>query len=154
MTAGFIPHILIAGLGNYPLPLTRHSIGHLIIDALAARHSISLANDRAKGGLFGTAQVSIEDTPVSLSLFKSKSLMNVSGNMDDLRESEIGALMPSPRPLPDLLVVLTGMTVSYIHIQRSLPHRLASLHFPPSSPRSLGRACRYLSTLTLHAMYA
>ncbi|TFL02694.1 peptidyl-tRNA hydrolase [Pterulicium gracile] len=111
MTAGFIPHILIAGLGNYPLPLTRHSIGHLIIDALAARHSISLANDRAKGGLFGTAQVSIEDTPVSLSLFKSKSLMNVSG------PSIVSALRQSSK-LPSSLILVSD----------SLSHRVESLH--------------------------
>ena len=36
------PHFLVAGLGNIPLPNTRHSVGHLVVDSLAERLGITL----------------------------------------------------------------------------------------------------------------
>ncbi|KAF9449191.1 peptidyl-tRNA hydrolase [Macrolepiota fuliginosa MF-IS2] len=72
-----IAQLLVVGLGNLPLPLTRHSVGHLIVDSLASRLGISLASQ--KGGYVGHGHVYIGETPVSLTLFKSKSLMNISG---------------------------------------------------------------------------
>jgi len=77
MTISTTPHLLIAGLGNLPYPMTRHSIGQLVIDALATRLGIHMKSDR--GGYSGHGDVLIGNTPVNLTLFKSKSLMNVSG---------------------------------------------------------------------------
>ncbi|KAF8971122.1 peptidyl-tRNA hydrolase [Flammula alnicola] len=87
MTISTIPHLFIAGLGNLPFPLTRHShvrfrlklqsVGQLVIDALAQRLGIRLASGR--GGYSGQGSVLIGDTVVNLTLFKSKSLMNISG---------------------------------------------------------------------------
>jgi len=72
-----VPQILVVGLGNLPLPLTRHSVGHLIIDSLATHFGIRMVADR--DGYSGRGNVNIGENPVSLTLFKSKSLMNVSG---------------------------------------------------------------------------
>ncbi|KAF5370809.1 hypothetical protein D9758_002124 [Tetrapyrgos nigripes] len=72
-----IPQVFVAGLGNLPFPVTRHSLGQLVIDALADRLGIRMVSGRK--GFTGTGIVSIGETPVSLTLFKSKSFMNVSG---------------------------------------------------------------------------
>ncbi|KAM6502147.1 Peptidyl-tRNA hydrolase [Amanita muscaria] len=69
--------LLVVGLGNLPYPLTRHSVGHLVLDALALRLGIRLSPDRH--GYSGQGLVNIGETTVSLTLFKSKSLMNISG---------------------------------------------------------------------------
>ncbi|KAG6891577.1 hypothetical protein C0992_003604 [Termitomyces sp. T32_za158] len=72
-----IPKIFVVGLGNLPYPLTRHSVGQLIIDSLATRLGIILSAHRT--GFSGQGNVFVGGTMVSLHLFKSKSLMNVSG---------------------------------------------------------------------------
>jgi len=77
MTISTVPHLFIAGLGNLPYPLTRHSLGQLVIDALATRLGIQMKSDR--GGYSGHGNVLIGNTSVNLTLFKSKSLMNISG---------------------------------------------------------------------------
>lgn len=74
-----VPRLLIVGLGNLPMPLTRHSVGQLIVDSLSFRLGIPLVSNRSLGGLFGQKQVVVGDTEILLSLFKSKSLMNISG---------------------------------------------------------------------------
>ncbi|KZP16492.1 peptidyl-tRNA hydrolase [Athelia psychrophila] len=74
-----IPQILVVGLGNMPLPMTRHSVGHLIIDSLAARLGVTLASDRNMGGLVGRVETTLGDSLVSVTLFKPKPLMNISG---------------------------------------------------------------------------
>ncbi|KAJ3784184.1 peptidyl-tRNA hydrolase [Lentinula aff. detonsa] len=71
------PQILVAALGNLPMPLTRHSLGQYVLDALALRLGIRMSSDRK--GIVGRGNVTLGDTPVSLILYKSKSLMNVSG---------------------------------------------------------------------------
>ncbi|KAG7098380.1 hypothetical protein E1B28_000338 [Marasmius oreades] len=71
------PQLLVVGLGNLPLPGTRHSLGHLVVDALASRLGISLSTERK--GISGGGLVTIGKTPVQLTLFKSKSAMNISG---------------------------------------------------------------------------
>ncbi|KIY66485.1 peptidyl-tRNA hydrolase [Cylindrobasidium torrendii FP15055 ss-10] len=71
------PRLFIAGLGNLPFPSTRHSVGQLIVDALAARFGIQLSRDRR--GFTGSGYVIVGKTPVSLTLFKSRDLMNISG---------------------------------------------------------------------------
>ncbi|KAJ3982080.1 peptidyl-tRNA hydrolase [Lentinula detonsa] len=71
------PQILVAALGNLPMPLTRHSLGQYVLDALALRLGIRMLSDRK--GIVGRGYVTLGDTPVSLILYKSKSLMNVSG---------------------------------------------------------------------------
>jgi len=65
--------ILIAGLGNLPFPNTRHSVGHLIVDALASRFRITL------DGHTGRSRIVLGDSSVDLTLFKPKPLMNVTG---------------------------------------------------------------------------
>ncbi|KAE9399514.1 peptidyl-tRNA hydrolase [Gymnopus androsaceus JB14] len=72
-----IPQILVAGLGNLPMPSTRHSLGQHLIDALAQRLGIRMSSDRK--GIIGQGIVTLGETPVSLILYKSKSFMNVSG---------------------------------------------------------------------------
>ncbi|KAF9075316.1 peptidyl-tRNA hydrolase [Rhodocollybia butyracea] len=75
--AVLIPQILVAGLGNLPMPSTRHSLGQYVIDALASRLGIRMSTDRK--GIIGQGVVTLGDKPISLVLYKSKSFMNVSG---------------------------------------------------------------------------
>ncbi|KAK7472933.1 hypothetical protein VKT23_001038 [Stygiomarasmius scandens] len=72
-----VPQIFVAGLGNLSIPMTRHSLGQLVIDALATRLGIRMVPGRK--GITGHGIVTVGETPVSLTLFKSKSYMNVSG---------------------------------------------------------------------------
>ncbi|KAF9264105.1 peptidyl-tRNA hydrolase [Marasmius fiardii PR-910] len=71
------PQVLVVGLGNLPLPGTRHSLGQHVLDALASRLEIRMSSERK--GISGTDLVIIGETPVQLTLFKSKSAMNISG---------------------------------------------------------------------------
>lgn len=80
-----IPHLFIAGLGNFPYPITRHrlafqnqtkklpdssnSIGQFVIDALASRLGIRMSS--VKGGYSGQGRLLVGDTVVALTLFKS-----------------------------------------------------------------------------------
>ncbi|KAF9237568.1 peptidyl-tRNA hydrolase [Melanogaster broomeanus] len=73
------PQLLVVGLGNLPFPNTRHSVGHLIVDALAQRFGIRLTTNRALGGITGRSNVLLGDLNVDLTLFKPKPLMNISG---------------------------------------------------------------------------
>ncbi|KIY53433.1 peptidyl-tRNA hydrolase [Fistulina hepatica ATCC 64428] len=70
-------HIFVAALGNMPYPLTRHSVGQLIVDGLAMRLGISMRSERGGHIGHGTLRAGAETIP--LTLFKSKYLMNVSG---------------------------------------------------------------------------
>ncbi|KAI6027281.1 hypothetical protein PISMIDRAFT_120494 [Pisolithus microcarpus 441] len=73
------PQLLVVGLGNLPHPNTRHSIGHVIIDVLAAQFSIHRSINRSVGGFIGCSNVlSFLDDIVSLTLFKPELLMNIS----------------------------------------------------------------------------
>ncbi|KAL0067742.1 hypothetical protein AAF712_005182 [Marasmius tenuissimus] len=72
-----VPQILVVGLGNLPLPATRHSLGHLVVDSLAARLGIRLTSERK--GIAGSDFISIGETTVQLTLFKPKQAMNISG---------------------------------------------------------------------------
>ncbi|KAH7888862.1 peptidyl-tRNA hydrolase [Phlebopus sp. FC_14] len=74
-----LPQLLVVGLGNLPYPKTRHSVGHLIVDALAGRYGIRMANDRTLGGIAGRSIVLIDEQYVDLTLFKPKPLMNITG---------------------------------------------------------------------------
>lgn len=78
-----IPRLVVAGLGNYPMPLTRHSVGHVIVNALAARYGIQMKNSRGskheKHALIGRGDVVVNGTMVDLTLMISKQLMNISG---------------------------------------------------------------------------
>ena len=71
------PHIVVAGLGNAPYPSTRHSVGQYIVTALSTHLNIPLSSSRL--GHTGTGTAYLPSGPVELTLFKSKSLMNVSG---------------------------------------------------------------------------
>ncbi|THV06748.1 peptidyl-tRNA hydrolase [Dendrothele bispora CBS 962.96] len=57
--------------------MTRHSLGQVVIDALATRLGIRMVPGRK--GITGHGIVTIGETPVSVTLFKSKAYMNVSG---------------------------------------------------------------------------
>ncbi|KAK7005895.1 peptidyl-tRNA hydrolase [Favolaschia claudopus] len=93
-----LPKILVAGLGNLPYPNTRHSIGQLIIDQLSSRTGIRLSSDR--DGLSGESVVTLGNTPLDLTLFKSKHLMNVSG------PSIVSACKTRGLP-PNMLIVIS-----------------------------------------------
>ncbi|KAJ3538304.1 hypothetical protein NM688_g6541 [Phlebia brevispora] len=45
-----VTRLLLVGLGNAPYPYTRHSIGHLVIDSLAARFGVSFKANRSMRG--------------------------------------------------------------------------------------------------------
>ncbi|KAJ7187773.1 peptidyl-tRNA hydrolase [Mycena filopes] len=72
-----LPRLLVAGLGNMPFPNTRHSLGQLIIDELAYRTGIRMSSDR--DGFSGESTITLGSTPLVLTLYKSKHLMNISG---------------------------------------------------------------------------
>jgi len=94
--------ILVVGLGNLPLPSTRHSVGHLIVDSLASHFGIRMA--AGGGGYSGHSNVNIGEGSVSLSLFKSKSLMNVSG------PSVAAALRSTARSPSSMIVVQDSLS--------------------------------------------
>ncbi|RPD57580.1 peptidyl-tRNA hydrolase [Lentinus tigrinus ALCF2SS1-7] len=71
------PHFLIVGLGNITHPMTRHSIGHLLIDVLSTRLGIPLTSDR--GGFTATTNLQVEQNMVTLTFYKPRALMNISG---------------------------------------------------------------------------
>ncbi|KAF9467388.1 peptidyl-tRNA hydrolase [Collybia nuda] len=103
-----IPQLIVVGLGNLPYPMTRHSIGQLIVDSLAYRLGIHMSPDRA--GVSGQANVTVGDTLMSLTLFKSKSLMNISG-------PSIAAAFRQTRLPPTSLIVISD----------SLSHKVETL---------------------------
>jgi len=113
-----VPRILIVGLGNLPFPMTRHSIGHLILDSLASRLGIHFANDRALGGLSARTNVVIGENSVDVTLFKPKAFMNISG-----------------RPVATALRNSVGSPASMIVIHDSLSHKPNTI-----SPKSGGSA--------------
>ncbi|KIK14056.1 hypothetical protein PISMIDRAFT_117725 [Pisolithus microcarpus 441] len=72
------PQLLVVGLGNLPHPNTRHSVGHVIVDVLAAWFGIHRSINRSVGGFKGRSDIlSFLDDIVSLTLFKPKLLMNI-----------------------------------------------------------------------------
>ncbi|KAI6121560.1 peptidyl-tRNA hydrolase [Pisolithus sp. B1] len=73
------PRLFVVGLGNLPYPNTRHSVGHVIVDALAARFGVHMSMNRSVGGFIGHSDVLFSDDIVSLTLFKPKPLMNIAG---------------------------------------------------------------------------
>ncbi|KAF9227213.1 peptidyl-tRNA hydrolase [Gyrodon lividus] len=74
-----LPQLLVVGLGNLPYPNTRHSIGHLIVDALAQRFRIPMITNATLRGIIGHSIVSLGDSAINLTLFKPKPLMNITG---------------------------------------------------------------------------
>ena len=84
-----LSRLLIVGLGNSPLPATRHrsvpvrvqrarltfssSVGHLIIDSLTNRLGIPLASDASVHGHYGQGRVSHPTAPYQVTLYKSSS---------------------------------------------------------------------------------
>ncbi|KAL5638926.1 hypothetical protein ACGC1H_003329 [Rhizoctonia solani] len=71
---------LIAGLGNYPYPHTRHSVGQVVLDSLAGKWNISLGYQRKREAWLGTKTIDVSRAgPVEVTLVKPKLLMNISG---------------------------------------------------------------------------
>ncbi|KAF8160637.1 peptidyl-tRNA hydrolase [Crassisporium funariophilum] len=108
MPVSSIPQLFIAGLGNLPFPATRHSIGQFVIDGLAVRLGIRMSSVR--GGHLGQGNAVVGQTLVHLTLFKSKSLMNISG-------PSIAAAYRQSVNAPSSMIVLTD----------SLSHRVDAL---------------------------
>ncbi|KAJ7071992.1 peptidyl-tRNA hydrolase [Mycena amicta] len=96
-----LPRLLVAGLGNLPYPNTRHSLGQLLIDQLAWRTGIRMSPDR--DGFSGEGTVMLGQTQLSLTLYKSKHLMNISG-------PSIAAACRKHNVRPDLLIVISDST--------------------------------------------
>ncbi|KAI1795731.1 peptidyl-tRNA hydrolase [Ganoderma leucocontextum] len=71
------PHFLVVGLGNVTFPGTRHSIGHLAVDVLANRLGTHLSSERS--GWAASTSVDLGRDTVTLTLFKPRALMNISG---------------------------------------------------------------------------
>jgi len=99
-----IPQILIVGLGNLAMPMTRHSVGHLIIDSLASRLGICMTSDRAMGGIIGHTTTTFGEDLVSVTLFKSKTFMNISG------PSVSTALRQTVRSSSSMIVIHDSLT--------------------------------------------
>ncbi|KDN42658.1 hypothetical protein RSAG8_06615, partial [Rhizoctonia solani AG-8 WAC10335] len=75
-----MPRFLIAGLGNYPYPRTRHSVGQVVLDSLAGKWNLTLGYQQKHQAWLGTRTVDILGTsPVEVTLVKPKLLMNISG---------------------------------------------------------------------------
>ncbi|TDL26075.1 peptidyl-tRNA hydrolase [Rickenella mellea] len=76
-----VPRILLVGLGNIPYPNTRHSVGHLVVDSLAARLGARLTNGNGPAeGFFAQTSSELNGQPVDLALYKPMALMNVLGH--------------------------------------------------------------------------
>ncbi|KAH9839261.1 peptidyl-tRNA hydrolase [Rhodofomes roseus] len=74
-------HWLVVGLGNLPYPGTRHSIGHLVLDSLASRLGVSFTADASIKGFRATRyNAHIDSNDVTITLYKPKALMNISGS--------------------------------------------------------------------------
>ncbi|KAL0956654.1 hypothetical protein HGRIS_002786 [Hohenbuehelia grisea] len=114
-----LPRIFVAGLGNITHPATRHSLGQVIVDSLAARLGITMSS--SMGGRAGDADVRLGDNLVSVTLYKSNSLMNVSG--------------PSIARALRKIVPQSNPPTALILIHDSLSHRPCTL-----SPRLGGSA--------------
>lgn len=71
--------LLVVGLGNFPYPLTRHSVGHLVVNSLADRLGISIRSDKRLGGFVGRGSAVLAETDVSLTLYMPDALMNITG---------------------------------------------------------------------------
>ncbi|KAI0063501.1 peptidyl-tRNA hydrolase [Artomyces pyxidatus] len=110
--------ILVAGLGNLPLPLTRHSVGHYVLDSLSARLGAHFSLNKSMGGYYAETTINIDGSPVALGLFKPKPLMNISG-------PSVAAALHKTARVPSSLIV----------IHDSLDHRPATL-----SPKHGGSA--------------
>ncbi|KIK14999.1 hypothetical protein PISMIDRAFT_116004, partial [Pisolithus microcarpus 441] len=94
------PRLLVVGLGNLPHPNTRHSIGHVIVDVLAALFGIHRSINRSVGGFKGRSDVlSFSDDIVSLTLFKPKLLMNIAS-------PSVASALHSTVKLPASMVVV------------------------------------------------
>jgi len=100
MTVSKTRQVLVVGLGNYTHPRTRHSVGQVIVDALAERFQVSLSQERSVLGWFGETELDVNPPPskrkgkakqteedsmpseperVKFTFLKPKLAMNVSG---------------------------------------------------------------------------
>ncbi|KAG8728756.1 hypothetical protein FRC12_021520 [Ceratobasidium sp. 428] len=72
---------LIAGLGNFTHPNTRHSVGQVVLESLGARWNIQLKYEKSHQAWVGRKSIDILDGKalVDLTLVKPKLLMNISG---------------------------------------------------------------------------
>ncbi|EKM54204.1 uncharacterized protein PHACADRAFT_257882 [Phanerochaete carnosa HHB-10118-sp] len=110
--------LLVVGLGNFPYPLTRHSVGHLVVQSLADRVGISISADKRLDGLVGRGSVTLAENDVSLTLYLPKALMNITG-----------------RPTVNAMKSLGFQPSSMVVIHDSLSHRPGV-----ASPKSGGSA--------------
>ncbi|KAI0744150.1 peptidyl-tRNA hydrolase [Daedaleopsis nitida] len=123
------PHFLVAGLGNMTHPRTRHSIGHLMIDVLAARLGASLSSERL--GFCATRTVQLEQGAVTLTLFKPSMprTVGVQASHSYSRVIHLGALMNiSGRPVAEKLRATAVKPTSMIVIHDSLDHRMCTVY--------------------------
>ncbi|KAF8510564.1 peptidyl-tRNA hydrolase [Hysterangium stoloniferum] len=79
-----IPYYVVAGLGNVTHPNTRHSVGHLIVDSLAARFGVRMELNEATKCWEGSKDVNMStqySTPTSgnVVFVKHKPPMNICG---------------------------------------------------------------------------
>ncbi|OCB88468.1 peptidyl-tRNA hydrolase [Sanghuangporus baumii] len=74
-----VPRILLTGLGNFPLPRTRHSIGHYILDSFSERLGLKPTLNEGLDGFIADGETTLNDKPVHLYLFKARPPMNVQG---------------------------------------------------------------------------
>ncbi|KAK7060993.1 hypothetical protein VNI00_000728 [Paramarasmius palmivorus] len=99
------------------MPGTRHSLGQLVVDGLADRLGIRMSSDRK--GVIGRDIVTIGDTDVQLTLYKSKAAMNISG--PSIAEAFRNSIKPTGSTTTHNLIVLQD---SLDHLPATLSTRL------------------------------
>ncbi|KIJ39474.1 hypothetical protein M422DRAFT_175110 [Sphaerobolus stellatus SS14] len=103
-------HYLIAGLGNYAFPGTRHSLGQIVLDSLAKKLNLQLMREKDIKGWSATTVVDLvkakgdAETPQAcITLFKPQQPMNLSGKpIWQAMEKFIG---PHPMDVSKLIVL-------------------------------------------------
>ncbi|KAJ7267547.1 peptidyl-tRNA hydrolase [Mycena haematopus] len=109
-----LPRLLVAGLGNAPYPNTRHSLGQLIINELALRTGIRISSTR--DGLSGESIVTLGNTPLALTLFKSNQsalsqrLTDSSEHLMNISRPSVAAACRLRGLQPHMLVVVSDST--------------------------------------------
>ncbi|KAF8603286.1 peptidyl-tRNA hydrolase [Ceratobasidium sp. AG-I] len=73
--------IIIAGLGNFTHPSTRHSVGQVVLESLAAKWNMRLQYEQAHQAWLGRGRVETSNgkSIIDVTLIKPKLLMNISG---------------------------------------------------------------------------
>jgi PTH1 family peptidyl-tRNA hydrolase len=74
----------LVGLGNVPLPDTRHNVGMMVLDSIAKHHNLSWTTHAAWDADIAQKVLSVESdgkqTEYKITLLKPNKTMNISGS--------------------------------------------------------------------------